>query len=99
MSNKRQQKKRGDDMSEAQKAALASFDDKKARREEIKHVQAEKHDDIVTNEVWKMKTDKAKVEQMKSHERLKTQVGMLSKVGLASEAEKIKRRLLQEDEA
>merc|ERR1711957_776153 len=55
MSKKRQQKKRGDDMSDAQKTALASFDDEKARREEIKHLQAKKHDDIITNEVRKMR--------------------------------------------
>merc|ERR1719291_134972 len=85
MSKKRQQKKRGDDMSDAQKAALASFDDEKARREEIKHLQAKKHDDIITNEVRKLRVDKAKAEEMKSQDRLRTQMDMLNRTGNVKE--------------
>jgi len=93
MSKKRQQKKRGDEMSDAQKAALASFDDEKARREEIKHLQAKKQDDYITSEVKKMRANKAKVEEMKTQERLRTQMDMLNKAGLSKEATKIKDRL------
>merc|ERR1712060_408141 len=42
MAKKRHKKNVGDEMSDAQKAALASFDDEKARREELKHLQAKK---------------------------------------------------------
>merc|ERR1719343_1152380 len=93
MSKKRQRKNRGDDMTEAQKAALASFDDEKARREEIKHLQAKKQDDIITSEVRKMRVNKAKVEEMKSQERLRTQMDMMNKAGNFKEASKIKDRL------
>merc|ERR1719343_226107 len=93
MSKKRQRKNRGDDMTEAQKSALASFDDEKARREEIKHLQAKKAEDTITKEVRKMRTDKAKVEEMKTRERLKTQMDMLNKAGLSKEADKLKNKL------
>mmetsp|Transcript_22802 Transcript_22802/g.45839 ORF Transcript_22802/g.45839 Transcript_22802/m.45839 type:complete len:359 (+) Transcript_22802:38-1114(+) len=93
MGKKMQKKKRDDDMSEAQKAALACFDDEKARREEIKHLQAKKQEDIVTNEVRRMRADKTKVESMKKQEKLRTQIEMLNKAGLSKEAEKVKSKL------
>jgi len=99
MAKKQHKKKVGDEMSEAQKAALASFDDEKARKEEIKHLQAKKHEDAITKEVQKFRTDKAKVEEMKTQERLRTQVEMLNKAGLSKEAEKIKQKMVVYEDA
>mmetsp|Transcript_15014 Transcript_15014/g.52703 ORF Transcript_15014/g.52703 Transcript_15014/m.52703 type:complete len:290 (+) Transcript_15014:94-963(+) len=93
MSKKRQTKKRGDDMSEAHSAALASFDDEKARREEVKHLQAKKHEEMITSEVRKMKGDKEKVQNMQTQARLRTQMDMLYKAGHTKEADKIAARL------
>mmetsp|Transcript_82383 Transcript_82383/g.191327 ORF Transcript_82383/g.191327 Transcript_82383/m.191327 type:complete len:295 (+) Transcript_82383:59-943(+) len=91
--SKRSKKLRGDDMSDAQKAALASFDDERARREEIKHLQAKKQEMQITDEVRRMRQDKGKVEDMKHQERLKVQMGMLNKSGHTKEASKIAERL------
>merc|ERR1712060_564458 len=90
---KRIQKKRGDEMDDAQRAALTSFDDEKARREEIKHLQAKKQEDLITNEVRKMRTDKGKVAEMKHQENLKTHMDILNKTGHSREAQKIADRL------
>merc|ERR1719277_1168719 len=93
MSKKRQTRKRGDEMTDAQKASLTSFDDEKARREEIKHLQAKKQEDMITSEVRKMRTDKAKVTEMKHQEHLKTHMDILQKTGHSREAQKIAERL------
>merc|ERR1712151_694722 len=45
---KRSKQKRGDEMTDAQKAALASFDDERARKEESKHMQAKKQENQIT---------------------------------------------------
>mmetsp|Transcript_84638 Transcript_84638/g.274188 ORF Transcript_84638/g.274188 Transcript_84638/m.274188 type:complete len:311 (-) Transcript_84638:50-982(-) len=91
--SKRSKKIRGDDMSDAQKAALASFDDERARREEIKHLQAKKQEMQITDEVRRMRQDKTKVEEMKHQDRLRTQMDILNKSGHAREAGKIAERL------
>merc|ERR1712137_1368977 len=90
MSKKRQQRNRGDDMTEAQKAALASFDDEKARREEIKHLQAKKQEDMITNEVRKMRTDKTKVAEMKKQDHLRAHMDLLNKAGHSDAANKLR---------
>merc|ERR1719361_2200828 len=91
--SKRSKKNRADGMTDAQKAALASFDDERARREEIKHMQAKKQEMTITDEVRKMRTDKGKVEEMKHQELLRTQMEMLNKSGHTKEASKIAERL------
>merc|ERR1711957_1114281 len=72
LSKKRQANNRGKEMSDAAKGSMVSFDDEKARREEIKHIQAKKQEDQITNEVRRMRTDKTKVSEMKSQTMLKT---------------------------
>merc|ERR1712151_730520 len=97
MSKKRQARKRGDDMTDAQKASLTSFDDEKARREEIKHLQAKKQEEMITTEVREMKADKEKVSNMQTQARLKTQMDMLHKAGHSKEAQKIADRIKHGD--
>merc|ERR1712048_641671 len=48
MSLKRQKRNRNDDMSEAARASLASFDDESARKQEIKALQAKKAEQQLT---------------------------------------------------
>mmetsp|Transcript_67017 Transcript_67017/g.178487 ORF Transcript_67017/g.178487 Transcript_67017/m.178487 type:complete len:239 (-) Transcript_67017:221-937(-) len=91
--NKRSKKIRGEDMTDAQKAALASFDDERARREEIKHLQAKKQDMQINEEVRRMRVDKSKVEEMKHQRLLKVQMDVLNKSGHTKEASKIADRL------
>merc|ERR1719361_2579203 len=79
--SKRSKKIRGEDMTDAQKAALASFDDERARREEIKHLQAKKQEMQITDEVRRMRSNKDKVEEMKHQERLRVQMTMLNRSG------------------
>jgi len=93
MAKKRSAKKRGDDMTEAHKSALASFDDEKARKEEIKHLQAKKQEEMITTEVRKMKANKEKVSDMQTQARLRTQIDMLLKAGLKKDAEKLQAKL------
>merc|ERR1712217_742481 len=81
MSFKRQKKNRGDEMTDAQKASFASFDDETARREEIKHLQAKKQDQQITDEVRRMRLNKAKVEEMRHQELLRTQRDILNTAG------------------
>jgi len=85
--------KKRTDMTETQRAALASFDDERARREEIKHLQAKKQEAAITDEVRRMKADKGKVEEMKHQGRLRVQMDMLTKSGFQTEANKIADRL------
>merc|ERR1712085_127982 len=98
LSKKRQAKNRGNEMSEAQKGSMVSFDDEKARREEIKHIQAKKQEDQITNEVRRMRTDKTKVSEMKSQTMLKTKIDMLQKSGFTKEADKLIRKMNEEFE-
>merc|ERR1712157_673176 len=65
MSLKRQKKNRNDDMDDAQRASLASFDDESARRHEIKALQAKEAEQQLTNEVKKLRADNKKVEEMR----------------------------------
>mmetsp|Transcript_110480 Transcript_110480/g.236077 ORF Transcript_110480/g.236077 Transcript_110480/m.236077 type:complete len:328 (-) Transcript_110480:161-1144(-) len=90
---KRQKKNKGDEMSEAQRASLASFDDEAARREEIKHVQAKKQEQAINDEVRKMRQNKDKVAEMKHQEMLRTQMDMLNKSGNTQKASQIAGRL------
>merc|ERR1711976_600660 len=60
--NKRSKKLKGGEMSEAQRISLASFDDERARREEIKHLQAKKQEEMLNSEVGKLREDKKKFE-------------------------------------
>lgn len=91
--NKRSKKIRGDDMTDAQRAALASFDDERARREEIKHLQAKKQEAQINDEVRKMRQDRSKVDDMKHQTLLRTQMDVLNKSGHMKEASKIAERL------
>mmetsp|Transcript_9697 Transcript_9697/g.17030 ORF Transcript_9697/g.17030 Transcript_9697/m.17030 type:complete len:281 (-) Transcript_9697:94-936(-) len=86
---KRNKKNRGDEMTEAQRASLTSFDDEQARREEIKHIQARKQEQQIADEVKKMRTNKSKVEDMRKQDILRTQRDMLNKAGHTEEAKKI----------
>lgn len=90
---KRSRKQRGDDMTEAQRASLASFDDERARREEIRQQQLKKQEMQVTEEVRKMRGNKQKVDEMRHQSQLRTQMDMLHKTGHSKEAEKIAARL------
>jgi len=91
--HKRSKKIRGDDMTESQKAALASFDDERARKEEIRNLQARKQETMLKDEVSRMRMDANKVEEMKHQERLKVQMTTLNRTGNYEQAAKIGERL------
>lgn len=93
MSKKRQKKNFGDDMTDAQKASLTSFDDEKARREEMKHLEAKKQEERVTNEVRKMRGDKDKVARMNKEDHLKAHMETLQKAGHHKAASKLAEKL------
>eukprot|EP00928_Gymnodinium_smaydae_P072923 TRINITY_DN56202_c0_g1_i1.p1 TRINITY_DN56202_c0_g1~~TRINITY_DN56202_c0_g1_i1.p1 ORF type:complete len:291 (-),score=109.64 TRINITY_DN56202_c0_g1_i1:43-915(-) len=93
MAKKRQKKTRGDEMSDAQRASLASFDDESARKQEIKHLQAKKAEAQMTSELNRLRQDKSKVDEMKSQNQLRSQMDMMLKAGHHKTAEKLKGRL------
>merc|ERR1712060_45110 len=90
---KQQKKLRGDDISEAQKASMASFDDERARQEEIKHLQAKKQEQAINDEVRKLRMDKGKATEMKHQASLKVQMEQLNKMGATDQAQKLRDRL------
>mmetsp|Transcript_2181 Transcript_2181/g.5549 ORF Transcript_2181/g.5549 Transcript_2181/m.5549 type:complete len:268 (+) Transcript_2181:61-864(+) len=81
--------KKKDEMTAEMKRALASFDDERARREEMNLVKLKKQEQTITDEVQRMRKDKSKVDDMRSQEFSKTQVAMLNKSGHAKEAAKL----------
>merc|ERR1712039_215365 len=91
--NRRQKKLKGGEMDEAAKIAMASFDDERARKEEIKHLQAKKAEELLSSEVGRLRIDKKKAEEMKHQERLREQRDMLNKSGHTDKAAEINRRL------
>eukprot|EP00927_Polykrikos_kofoidii_P076700 TRINITY_DN73747_c0_g1_i1.p1 TRINITY_DN73747_c0_g1~~TRINITY_DN73747_c0_g1_i1.p1 ORF type:complete len:311 (-),score=102.03 TRINITY_DN73747_c0_g1_i1:105-1010(-) len=93
MSVKRQRKNKSDEMTDAQKAALASFDDESARRHEIKHLQAKKQEQQVNDEIKRLRGDKEKVTEMRHQDHLRSQMDMLNRAGLTGNASKIAARL------
>jgi len=93
MANKRVKRVQGDEMNEAQRAALASFDDESARRNEIKNLQAKKQEAMINNELSRMRVDSSKVKDMRSQDQLRTHMDQLNKAGNIKEADKIKARL------
>jgi len=90
---KRSKKQQSDGMTDAQRAALASFDDEKARIEEMKVMREKKQEQRITDELRMMKQDKTKAQAMISQDRLATQRDMLNKAGLNKEAQKINEKL------
>lgn len=93
MSVKRQKKNKGDEMSEAQRASLASFDDESARKHEMKAQAAKKQEEQLQGEVRRMRGDKLKVEAMRAQGQLRTQLDMMQRAGNTKEADKLKSRL------
>lgn len=93
MSNKRQKKNTGDEMSAAAKASLTSFDDESARKEEFKHLQAKKQEQALNDEVRKLRANKDKVQEMRNQDQLRTHMDQLNRQGNTKEAEKIAKRL------
>merc|ERR1712187_725696 len=91
MSMKRQKRNRNDEMSEDQRAALASFDDESARRHEIKALKAKQDEEKLNNEVRRLRHDKSKVDDMNRQKFLRTQIDMMNKSGNMKEAEKVKK--------
>lgn len=81
------------DMSDSQRTAFASFDDERARREEITLLRAKKQEEQITDEVRRMRQNKDKVAEMNHQQRLRTQMDMLNKSGHTKEATKIAERL------
>jgi len=92
-SYKRQKRAKHDEMSETGKAALASFDDEAARRDEIRHQQAKKQEQQINDEVRRMRGDKGKVEEMRHQSQLKHHMDQLNRSGQTEEAAKIASRL------
>jgi len=93
MSLKRQKKNRNDDMDDAQRASLASFDDESARRHEIKALQAKKAEQQLTNEVKKLRADNKKVEEMRKQDFLRNQLELTYKSGNIKEADKMRDKM------
>jgi hypothetical protein len=92
-SYKRQKRAKNNEMDDAGKAALASFDDEAARREEIRHNQAKKQEQALQDEVRKMRGDKGKVEEMRHQSQLRQHMDQLNRSGQTEEAAKIAARL------
>jgi len=92
MATKRLRKNKGDEMSDAQRAALASFDDESARKHEIKAMQAKKQEQQIQDEVRRMRSDKLKVSEMRQQAALNNQIDMLNKAGNVKAAEKLRDR-------
>merc|ERR1712054_311812 len=68
MAAKRQKKKRGDEMTDAQRASLASFDDESARKEEQKANEAKKQEKALQEQLERLRADKSKVANMRKQE-------------------------------
>merc|ERR1711972_903493 len=62
--NKRSKVLRGADTGDAQRTSIASFDDERARKEEIKYLQAKKVEEQIQGEVDRMRGDRKKVDDM-----------------------------------
>jgi len=92
-SYKRQKRAKNNEMDDAGKAALASFDDEAARREEIRHQQAKKQEQALQDEVRRMRGDKSKVEEMRHQSQLRTHMDQLNRAGQTEQAAKIAARL------
>merc|ERR1712110_37309 len=80
---KRQKKHRGDEMTEAQRASLASFDDEQARLEEMKHLKAKRQEQQISDEVRKLRQNRDKVADMRTQEQMRTHMNVLNKQGNA----------------
>jgi hypothetical protein len=85
MANKRHKKNKGDEMTEAQRASLASFDDETARYEEMKHLQAKKRDQQINDEVRRLRSNKDKVADMREQDAMRTHRDHLNKGGIFKE--------------
>mmetsp|Transcript_91886 Transcript_91886/g.163582 ORF Transcript_91886/g.163582 Transcript_91886/m.163582 type:complete len:289 (-) Transcript_91886:117-983(-) len=91
--NKRRKQKVGEQIDTAQKSSLVSFDDEKARRDEIMAHKAKKAESLVSQEVNALRMNKEKAADMKNQAILQTQRDMLNKVGRGDAAAKINDRL------
>eukprot|EP00929_Paragymnodinium_shiwhaense_P059218 TRINITY_DN2964_c0_g1_i3.p1 TRINITY_DN2964_c0_g1~~TRINITY_DN2964_c0_g1_i3.p1 ORF type:complete len:138 (+),score=53.24 TRINITY_DN2964_c0_g1_i3:300-713(+) len=81
MAAKRQKKKRGDEMTDAQRASLASFDDESARKEEHKAHMAKKQEQALQEQLQRLRGDKAKVQAMRQQELDSSHKSLLEKHG------------------
>merc|ERR1712039_294165 len=90
-------KKGAEAMNDAQKEALASFDDERARMLEMKHAQAKKQEQQVTDEVRRLRADKGKVDKMKTEASVRAQIDMLNKSGNFEQAEKLQAKMSKKD--
>lgn len=93
MANKRRKKKAETVIDTALQSSLASFDDEKARRDEVLALRAKKQESQISSEVHRLRMNKEKAEDMKHQALLKTQQSMLSKAGQVEAAGKISERL------
>jgi len=92
-SNKRRKQKTEAVIDTALQSSLASFDDEKARRDEVLALRAKKQESMVGAEVSKLRMNKEKAEEMKHQNMLKTQAALLNKAGHAEAAHKINERM------
>jgi len=92
-SNKRRKLKTEAVIDTALQSSLASFDDEKARRDEVLALRAKKQESMVGAEVNKLRMNKEKAEEMKHQNMLKTQAALLNKAGHAEAAHKINERM------
>merc|ERR1712039_1012508 len=91
--NIRAKRMKGQEQEQAQRASLASFDDERARKEEIKTLQAKKESDALSSELGKLRMDKQKAEAMQQQERLRAQRDLLNKAGHSEKAAELNNRL------
>jgi len=92
-SNKRRKAKAETMIDTALQSSLASFDDEKARRDEVMALRAQKQQNQISSEVSKLRMNKEKAEDMKHQAMLKTQAALLNKAGHAEAASKINERM------
>ncbi|CAK8991726.1 unnamed protein product [Durusdinium trenchii] len=93
VANKRRKKKAESVIDTALQSSLASFDDEKARRDEVLALRAKKQESQISSEVQRLRMNKDKAEEMKHQAVLKTQAAMLNKAGQVEAAGKINQRL------
>jgi len=91
--NKRRKQKSGDEVDKFQRSSMVSFDDEKARRDEVMAMKAKKAESLVSQELQSLRNNKEKAADMQNQARLNAQRDMLQKVGHGDAAAKISDRL------
>ncbi len=80
-------------MDDARKVSLSCFDDEQARREEMKHLQAQRQEMQLNEDIRKVKASKEKVSEMRHQDSLRLQMDQLNKSGNTKKAVEIATRL------